>query len=144
MRFMILVKASKESEAGQFPSAEMIATMGRFNEEMVAAGVMLAGEGLHPSSSGTRVKFAARQRTVTEGPFPHTSELLAGFWLIRVPSREEALAWVSRIPFADGEEVELRRVFEAEDFPAESMPPAEVAREQALRDELARRAQKPQ
>jgi hypothetical protein len=144
MRFMILVKASKESEAGQFPSAELIAAMGRFNEEMAAAGVMLAGEGLHPSSSGVRVKFSGRERTVTEGPFAHTSELLAGFWLIQVPSREEALAWVSRIPFTDGEEVELRRVFEAEDFPAESMPPAEVAREQALRDELARRAKTPQ
>ena len=144
MRFMILVKASKESEAGQFPSAELIAAMGRFNEEMVAAGVMLAGEGLHPSSAGARVKFSGRQRTVTEGPFPHASELVAGFWLIQVPSRAEALAWVSRIPFADGEEVELRRVFEAEDFPAESMPPAEVAREQALRDEMTRRAKKPQ
>ncbi len=144
MRFMILVKATKESEAGQFPSAELIAAMGRFNEEMVAASVMLAGEGLHPSSAGVRVKFSGRQRNVTEGPFLHTSELVAGFWLIQVPSKEEALAWVSRIPFADGEEVELRRVFEAEDFPAESMPPAKVAREQALRDELARRAKKSQ
>jgi hypothetical protein len=142
MRFMILVKANKDSEAGTLPTAEQFAAMGRFNEEMAAAGVMLAGEGLHPSSSGTRIKFSGSRRAVTEGPFPHTSELLAGFWLIQVASKEEALAWASRIPFADGEEIELRRVFETEDFPPEVLPPAEAAREHALRDTLERRAPK--
>jgi hypothetical protein len=136
MRFMMLVKASKESEAGALPSKELVAAMGRFNEEMAKAGVLLAGEGLHPSSKGVRVAYAGPKRTVTDGPFAATTELLAGFWMIEVESRDEAIAWASRVPFADGEVVEVRPVFEAADFPAEVLPPEAAAREQELRDEL--------
>ena len=136
MRFMMLVKASKESEAGALPSKELIAAMGRFNEEMAKAGVLLAGEGLHPSSKGVRVAYAGSKRAVTDGPFAATTELLAGFWMIEVKSRDEAIAWASRVPFADGEVVEVRPVFEAADFPAEVLPPEAAAREQELRDEL--------
>jgi hypothetical protein len=143
MRFMMLVKANKDSEAGVLPSKELVAAMGQYNEEMAKAGVLLAGEGLHASSKGARVKFSGKKRTVTGGPFPHTSELLAGFWLIQVKSKQEAIDWASRIPFTDGEEVELRQVFEASDFPAEILPPEDAAREQALRDELQRKASKP-
>ena len=142
MRFMMLVKASKESEAGEFPSKELIAAMGQFNEEMVKAGVMIAGEGLQPSSKGTRVTFSGSKRTFTDGPFVETKELLAGFWMIDVKSKADALAWASRVPFSNGEVVEVRQVFEAPDFPAEVFPPEEVAREQALRDELQRKAAK--
>jgi hypothetical protein len=142
MRFMMLVKASKESEAGALPSGELLAAMGRFNEEMVKAGVMIAGEGLQPSSKGTRVTFSGARRTFTDGPFAETKELLAGFWMIDVKSKADALAWASRVPFADGEVIEVRQVFEAEDFPAEVFPPEEAAREQALRDELQRKAAK--
>jgi hypothetical protein len=140
MRFMMLVKASKESEAGALPSKELVAAMGRFNEEMAKAGVLLAGEGLHPSSKGVRVAYAGSKRTVTDGPFAATTELLAGFWMIEVKSRDEAIAWASRVPFADGEVVEVRQVFEAVDFPAEVLPPEDAAREQALREELQRKA----
>lgn len=139
MRFMMLVKASKESEAGALPSRELLAAMGRFNEEMVKAGVMIAGDGLQPSSKGTRVTFSGSKRTFTDGPFAETRELLAGFWMIDVKSKADALAWASRVPFTDGEVIEVRQVFEAEDFPAEIFPPDEVAREQALRDELQRK-----
>jgi hypothetical protein len=142
MRFMMLVKASKASEAGEFPSKELITAMGQFNEEMVKAGVMLAGEGLQPSSKGTRVTFSGSKRTFTDGPFAETKELLAGFWMIDVKSKADALAWASRVPFADGEVIEVRQVFEAEDFPAEVFPPEEVAREERLRDELQRRAKR--
>jgi hypothetical protein len=140
MRFMMVVKASKESEAGALPSKELVAAMGRFNEEMAKAGVLLAGEGLHPSSKGVRVAYAGSKRTVTDGPFAATTELLAGFWMIEVKSRDEAIAWASRVPFSDGEVVEVRPVFEAADFPAEVLPPEDAAREQALRDELQRKA----
>ena len=120
MRFMILVKANADSEAGVLPSAELLSAMGKYNEELVKAGVLLAGEGLHPSSRGARVRFSGTERTVTDGPFAETKELVAGFWLIEVKSREEAIEWVKRIPFGgdDGEaaEVEIRQVFEAEDF----------------------------
>jgi hypothetical protein len=143
MRFMMLVKANKDSEAGALPSKELVAAMGQFNEEMAKAGVLLAGEGLHASSKGARVKFSGKKRTVTGGPFTPTNELLAGFWLIQVKSKQEAIDWASRIPFTDGEEVELRQVFEASDFPAEILPPEDAAREQALRDELQRKAAKP-
>jgi hypothetical protein len=136
MRFMMLVKANTESEAGAMPSAELVAAMGEFNEEMAKAGVLEAGEGLHPSSKGTRIRFEKGKRTVTRGPFGNTSELLAGFWLIQVKSEEEALEWASKIPFTEGEEVEIRKVFESADFPAEVMPPEAVAREEALRKEL--------
>ena len=142
MHFMMLVKASKESEAGALRSKELLAEMGQFNEGMVKAGVLIAGEGLQPSSRGTRVAFSGSTRTFTDGPFAETRELLAGFWMIDVKSKADALAWASRVPFTDGEVIEVRQVFEAEDFPAEVFPPEEVAREQALRDELQRRAVK--
>ena len=115
MRFMILVKASKDSEAGVLPETKLLAEMGKYNEELVNAGVLLAGEGLQPSSKGARVKFTGKKRTVTDGPFTETKELLAGFWLIQVKSKEEAIEWVKRIPFESGE-VEVRQVSEAEDF----------------------------
>jgi hypothetical protein len=140
MRFMMLVKASQESEAGALPSKELLAAMGQFNEEMVKAGVMIAGDGLQPSSKGTRVTFSGAKRTLTDGPFAETKELLAGFWMIDVKSKADAIEWASRVPFTDGEVVEVRQVFEAEDFPAEVFSPEEVAQEQRLRDELERRA----
>jgi hypothetical protein len=117
MRFMVIVKASKESEAGVLPDEKMLVAMGKFNEEMVKAGVMLAGEGLQPSSKGARIKFDTDgKRTVTDGPFAETKELVGGFWLIQVKSRAEAIEWIKRAPFKQGEEVEIRQVFEAEDF----------------------------
>ncbi len=122
MRVMVIVKASPESEAGEMPSTERLTEMGRFNEELAAAGVLLAGEGLHPSSKGARVRFSGDERTVTDGPFAETEELIAGFWLIQAESRDEALEWVKRAPFDGGAEVELRQVFEAEDFGDELTP----------------------
>ena len=132
MRFMMLVKASKDSEAGVLPSKELVAAMGRFNEEMMKAGVMLAGEGLHASSKGARVSFSGGAPTVSPGPFPGAPELVAGFWMIQVKSKDEAIAWASRVPFVDGE-IEIRQVFEAADFPPEILPPEDAAREQAWR-----------
>jgi hypothetical protein len=137
---MVLVKASKESEAGELPSKEILAEMGRFNEEMVKAGVMLAGEGLQASSKGARINFSGKRPTVTDGPFTESKELVAGFWLIQAKSKEEAIEWISRAPFKNGEEVEIRQVFEASDFGPDIFPPEEAAREQALRDELQRKA----
>jgi hypothetical protein len=122
MRFMVLVKANKDTEAGVLPSSELLATMGAFNEEMVKAGVMLAGEGLQASSKGARIKFSGEKRTVTDGPFTETKELVAGFWLIAVKSKEEAIEWIKRAPFDGGEEVEIRQVFEADDFGPEFTP----------------------
>jgi hypothetical protein len=124
MRFMVLVKATKESEAGVMPSEELLAEMGKFNEELVKAGVMLAGEGLHPTSKGARVKFSGKERNVTDGPFTETKELVAGFWLIQVKSREEAIEWVKRCPnpMSEDSEIEIRQVFEAEDFGAAFTP----------------------
>ncbi|HEV7829573.1 MAG TPA: YciI family protein [Pseudonocardiaceae bacterium] len=116
MRFMVLVKANEDSEAGVLPSKDLLETMGRYNEELVKAGVMLAGEGLQASSKGARVRFDADKRTVTDGPFTETKELIAGFWLIQVTSKEEAIEWVSRAPFDGGAELEIRQVFEASDF----------------------------
>jgi hypothetical protein len=116
MRFMVLVKASEESEAGVLPSEELLAAMGRYNEELIKAGVMLAGEGLQASSKGARVKFDGDKRTVTDGPFTETKELIAGFWLIQAASKDEAIEWVSRAPFDGGAELEIRQVFEASDF----------------------------
>jgi hypothetical protein len=121
MRFMVLVKADKDSEAGVMPSHELLAEMGKFNEELVKAGVMLAGEGLQASSKGARVKFSGNKRTVTDGPFAETKELVAGFWLWQVRSKEEAIEWLKRAPFREGE-VEIRQVFESEDFGAEFTP----------------------
>ena len=125
MRFMVMVRATKNSEAGVMPDEKLLADMGKFNEELVKAGVMLAGEGLHPSSKGARVRFAGSKRTVLDGPFAETKELIAGFWLWQVKSREEAIEWVRRCPnpFPDGDsEIEIRQVFEAEDFGAEFTP----------------------
>ena len=124
MRFMVLVKASEESEAGVMPSEELLAAMGKYNEEMVKAGVLLAGEGLHPSSRGARVKFSGKERSVVDGPFAETKELVAGFWLIQAKSKEEAIEWVKRCPNPmEGEpEIEVRQVFEAEDFGEELTP----------------------
>jgi hypothetical protein len=119
---MILVKASEESEAGVLPDENILAAMGKFNEELVKAGVMLAGEGLHPSSKGARVKFEGAKRTVTDGPFSETKELVAGFWLWQVKSKEEAIEWLKRAPFDGGTEVELRQVFEPGDFGANLTP----------------------
>jgi hypothetical protein len=118
MRFMILVKANKDTEAGVLPSQQLLTEMGKFNEELVKAGVLLAGEGLQPSSKGARVKFSGAKRTVIDGPFAEVKELIAGFWLIQVKSKEEAIEWVKRIPNPTGEEseIEIRQVFEAEDF----------------------------
>ena len=124
MRFMILVKATKDSEAGKMPDETMLAEMGKFNEELVKAGVMLAGEGLHPSSNGARVRFSGAKRTVVDGPFAETKELVAGFWLWQVKSREEAIEWVKRCPnpMPGESEIEIRQIFEAEDFGAEFTP----------------------
>jgi hypothetical protein len=127
MRFMMMVKANADSEAGVMPSTELLEAMGKFNEEMVKAGVMLAGEGLHPSSKGARVRFSpGGKRTVIDGPFTETKELVAGYWLIQVKSKEEALAWAQRCPAPMGEdqdgEIEIRQVFEAEDFGEEFTP----------------------
>jgi PhnB protein len=122
MRYMAIVKANADSEAGVMPATECLAAMGRYNEELVKAGVMLAGEGLHPSSKGLRIRFSGKQRTVIDGPFAETKELIAGFWLWQVSSREEAIEWLRRAPFDGGAEVELRPVFEADDFGAALTP----------------------
>lgn len=125
MRFMIIIKASADSEAGVMPSQELLTAMGNYNEELVKAGIMLAGEGLHPSSKGTRVKFSGEQRSVIDGPFIETKELIAGFWLWKVKSKEEAIEWVKRCPNpmpGTEAEIEIRQVFEAEDFGAEFTP----------------------
>jgi hypothetical protein len=122
MRCIVFVKASKESEAGVLPSTELLTSMGKFNEELVKAGVMLAGEGLHPSSKGKRITFAAGKPTVTDGPFAETKELVAGFWIWQVRNIEEAVDWLKRSPFGPGAEVEIRPIFEAEDFGANLTP----------------------
>src|SRR5579859_6794120 len=118
MKFMVMVKATKWSESGAMPNEKLLADMGKFNEELVKAGVMLAGEGLHPSSKGARVRFSGNQRTVIDGPFAETKELIAGYWLFQVKSKEEAIEWVKRCPNPTGaeSEIEIRQVFEAEDF----------------------------
>ena len=122
MRFMIIVRADKNTEAGVMPSEKLLTDMGKYNEELVKAGVMLAGEGLHASSKGARVKFEGTKRTVTDGPFAETKELIAGFWLWQVKSKAEAIEWLKRSPFDGGAEIEIRQVFEAEDFGAEFTP----------------------
>jgi hypothetical protein len=141
MRFMILIKASKESEAGVLPSEQLLTEMGRFNEELVRAGVMLAGEGLQPSSKGARVKFAGAKRTVLDGPFAETKELIAGFWLWQVKSMDEAIEWVKRIPNPTGQEgeVEIRQVFEADDF-GPALSPELRKQEERLRSQTATRS----
>jgi hypothetical protein len=122
MRFMVIVKANNDSEAGVMPSEELLTEMGKFNEELANAGVLLAAEGLHPSSKGVRVKFAGGEKTVIDGPFVETKELVAGYWLWQVKSLEEAIGWLKRAPFGGGAEIEIRQVFEAEDFGAEFTP----------------------
>lgn len=143
MRFIVMVKATKDSEAGKMPDQKLLAEMGKFNEELVKAGVMLAGEGLHPSSKGARVKFSGTKRTVIDGPFTEAKELIAGFWLWKVKSKEEAIEWVKRCPNPmEGEsEIEIRQVFETEDFGAEFTPELQ-AREQRLRDQISANAKK--
>jgi hypothetical protein len=136
MRFMVIVKASEASERGDMPTQEELEEMGRFNEELVKAGVMLAGEGLHPSSAGARVRFDAdNSSTVVDGPFTETKELIAGFWMLQVSSREEVLEWVRRAPFREGE-VEVRRVFEAADF-GDAMTPELREQEDSQRARVA-------
>jgi hypothetical protein len=136
MRFMVLVKANKDSEAGAMPDTKILTEMGKYNEELVKAGVMLAGEGLHPTSRGVRVRFEGPQkRTVVDGPFTETKELVAGYWLWQVKSKEEAIEWLKRAPFQEGE-VELRQVFESEDFGAEFTPELR-AQEERLRGQIA-------
>jgi hypothetical protein len=125
MRFIVMVKATRNSEAGALPDTKLLADMGKYNEELVKAGVMLAGEGLHPSSKGARVKFSGSKRTVIDGPFPETKELVAGYWLFQVKSLEEAIEWVKRCPNPmpnEESEIEIRQVFEAEDFGPEFTP----------------------
>ena len=135
MRFMIIVKATKDSEAGVMPSEQLLTEMGKYNEELVKAGVMLAGEGLQPSSKGARVRFSGSRRTVIDGPFAETKELIAGYWLWQVKSKEEAIEWVKRCPNTmPGEsEIEIRQVFEAEDFGAEFTPELRKQEEQLVK-----------
>jgi len=137
MRFMILVKANKDSEAGVMPTKEMLTAMGKFNEELVNAGVMLAGEGLQPSSKGARVKFSGGKPAVVDGPFAETKELVAGYWIWQVKSKDEAIEWLKRAPFQD-EEIEVRQIFEAEDFGAEFTPELRE-QEERLRAQVAAR-----
>jgi hypothetical protein len=139
MRFMVIVKATKDSEAGKLPDQKLLAEMGKFNEELVKAGVMLAGEGLQPSSKGARVRFSGAKRTVTDGPFTETKELIAGFWLWQVKSKEEAIEWVKRCPNPSPgteSEIEIRQVFEAADFGAEFTPELQD-QEERLRAQIA-------
>ena len=141
MRFMVMVKASKDSEAGKMPSEELLTAMGKFNEELVKAGIMQAGEGLQPSSKGARVRFVGDKRIVTDGPFAETKDLVAGFWLWKCKSKQEAIDWVKRCPNpmpGTEAEIEIRQIFEAEDFGAE-FTPEEREREERLRAEMARR-----
>jgi hypothetical protein len=133
---MVIVKASKESEAGIMPSQELLAQMGKYNEQLVKAGIMLAGDGLHPTSKGKRVKFSGTNRTVIDGPFTETKELIAGYWMWQVRSMDEAVEWLKRAPFDGGTEIEMRPVFEASDF-GEEFTPELRERDQRLREQIA-------
>ncbi len=137
MQFMVLVKANKDSEAGVLPTPEQFAEMGKFNEELIKAGMMLAGEGLQPSSKGARIRFSGSKPTVIDGPFAETKELVAGFWLIQARSKDEVIAWMSRAPFDEGE-IEIRQVYEAEDF-GDRLPPEVREQEERRRSEAAKR-----
>jgi hypothetical protein len=139
MRFMVVVHASKETEAGVAPSTELLTAMGKFNEEMVKAGVMQAGEGLHPTSKGARIKFSGGDPAVTQGPFAVTADLIAGFWLIDVTSKDEAIAWMKRAPFDGGAEIEIRQLFATEDF-GEALTPELREQEERLRSGTAKNA----
>ena len=134
MRVMVIVKASPESEAGLMPSTELLTEMGKYNEELVKAGIMLAGDGLHPSSKGARVRFSGDKRTVIDGPFAETKELIAGFWILQVSSREEVLEWVKKAPFRDAE-IEVRQVFDADDF-GDAFTPELREQEERLREQI--------
>ena len=140
MRVMVMVKATKESEQGIMPSEELLTEMGKFNEELVKAGVMLAGEGLQATSKGARVKFSGARRTVVDGPFAETKELIAGFWMWQVKSKDEAIEWLKRAPFEEGAEVEIRQVFEASDFGAELTPELRE-QEERLRAQISEKKQ---
>jgi hypothetical protein len=144
MKVMVLVKATKDSEAGVMPSTEMLTAMGQYNEELVKAGIMLAGEGLHPSAQGARVRFSGTKRTVMDGPFAETKELIAGFWMWQVKSMEEAIEWVKRCPnpMLTDSEIEIRRVFEAEDFGAELTPELREKEERLAAELAAKNAKK--
>lgn len=139
MRFMVIIKADKNTEAGVMPDEKLLTDMGKYNEELVKAGIMLAGEGLHPSSKGARVKFSGTQRSVIDGPFAETKELIAGFWLWQVKSKEEAIEWVKRCPNPTGaeSEIEIRQIFEADDFGAEFTPELRE-QEERLRAQIAK------
>jgi len=143
MRFLVMVKANADSEAGVMPSEEMLTQMTRFNEELVNAGVMLAGEGLHPSSRGARVKFSGNKRTVVDGPFAETKELIAGFWLMQCKSKEEVIEWVKRCPNPTGaeSEIEIRQIFEADDF-GEALTPELREREERMSGQIAQNTQR--
>jgi len=141
MRFMILVKANKDSEAGALPDEKILTEMGKFNIDLEKAGVLLAGEGLQASSKGARVRFSGSKRTVIDGPFAETKELIAGFWLWQVKSRDEAIEWVKRAPFGDGAEIEIRQVFEAEDF-GPALKPEFREQEERVRAQAAAKAKK--
>jgi hypothetical protein len=138
MRFMVIVKASKDSEAGVMPSTELLTAMGKFNEELVKAGVLLAGEGLHPTSKGARIKYTDKAQSVSNGPFAVTPDLIAGFWLIQAKSRDEAVEWMKRAPFSGGDEIEIRQVFDAEDF-GEALTPELREQEERLRAQAGKR-----
>ena len=139
MRFMVIVKANKESESGAPPDETMLAAMGKYNEELAKAGVMLAGEGLHPSSKGARVTFSGSKRSVVDGPFAESKELVAGFWLFQVKSKEECIEWVKRCPFQDGEEIEIRQVHEAQDL-GEGFTPELQKQEERIRETIRSRS----
>jgi hypothetical protein len=136
MRFMVLVPASKESEAGMMPPKELFAAMGKFNAEMVKAGVMLAGEGLAPTSKGARIKYDDGKTSVTDGPFTESKELVAGFWIIQCKSKEEAVEWMKRAPFGGGCQIEIRQIMELADFPPDALPEGMVKQEAALREQI--------
>ena len=138
MRFMVIVKGDKNTEAGVMPSTELLTAMGQFNEQLVKAGVMLGGEGLHPTSKGARIKYSGQQPSVSHGPFAVTSDLVAGFWLIKVGSLEEAVEWMKRAPFDGGAEIELRQIFEADDF-GEALTPELREQEDRLRAKVAKK-----
>ena len=141
MRFMVLVKATKQSEAGEMPSTELLTQMGEFNEQLVKAGVMEAGEGLHPSSKGARVTFSGDKRIVTDGPFAETKELVAGYWILQVKSKAEAVEWIKRAPFGGGTSIEIRPIFEAADFGAEFTPELRE-QEDRLREQISKAEKK--
>ena len=134
MRFMVQVRADKDSEAGKMPSRELVAAMGEFNQKMIQAGIMRAGEGLHPSSRGARIAFTGAGAQIVEPPFAEPNEVISGFWILEVPSLEAAIGWMKNAPFGPGAALDIRKIFEPEDFPSDVLPAEEAAREQAFRD----------